>query len=146
MAKPYVIDTSDVLPTLKALQRVEKDVRQNANRRLRQAASTCAGGLVSALRLQAALAATPQARIVAETARVKSDRVPSVTVGGGQGVGRHGTAAGVLVWGSERGGRTFAAPTGGSYWIGPAVDRYSRGPAVEAYKRAVAQILSDAGL
>ena len=32
--------------------------------------------------------------------------------GGARKVGRHGNPAGVLLWGSERGGRNFAAPAG----------------------------------
>lgn len=138
------IDTSDVLPLLAALRGVDAELRRNTNRRLRQAAGDASRGLVPILRGAGAGAATPQAAIVARTVRVKSDRLPAVQVGGSRRVGRRRTPAGLLVWGSEGGGRNFAAPRGGSYWIAPTVDDYARRGALEAYRRAVAQILSDA--
>jgi len=145
-ASSYTVDTSDVLPTLKALQGVEKDIRDNANRRLREAAGKCADGLVRELKPAAAAAATPQAALVVRSARTRRDRIPVVVIGGRMRVGRYGAPAAALVWGSERGGTNFAAPRGGAYWVRPTVARYSAGPAVETYKQGVAQILRDAGL
>jgi hypothetical protein len=138
------IDTSDVLPLLEALRGVDVELRRNTNRRLRQAAGDASRGLVPILRGAGAAATTPQAALVARTVRVRSDRLPAVQLGGSRRVGRRGTPAGRLVWGSEGGGRNFAAPSGGSYWIAPTVDDYARRGALEVYQRAVAQILHDA--
>ena len=138
------IDTSDVLPLLAALRGVDKELRQNTNRRLRQAAGDASRGLIPELQAAASSSATPQARIVAASVRIKSDRLPAVQVGGSRRIGHRRTPAGRLLWGSEVGGRNFAAPTGGAYWIAPTVDSYARRGALEAYRRAVAGILSDA--
>lgn len=147
MTDPVAIDTRDVLPLLKALQGVSAELRKNANRRLREAAGECSRGLIVELQAAAARSQTPQAAIVAASLRVSSDRVPTVMVGGRRRVGSRRTPAGVLVWGSERGGRNFTAPQGGAgYWISPTVDRYARGPAVDRYRAAVASILKDAGV
>jgi hypothetical protein len=141
-----VVDTSDVIPLLAALKSVDKELRVNSNRRLRQAAGTASQGLVPLLRAAALSAQTPQAALVARTVRVKSDRVPAVQLGGSSRVGRRGTPAGRLVWGSEGGGRNFQAPSGGSYWVQPTVSDYARRGALETYRAAVAAILSDAGV
>jgi hypothetical protein len=140
------IDTRDVLPLLKALNGVERELRQNANRRLREAAGECARALIVDLQAAAASSPTPQAVLVARVARVSSDRVPAVKLGGSRRVGHRRTPAGRLLWGSERGGPRFAAARGGSYWIAPTVTRFSRGPAQDTYRRAVTSILSDAGV
>lgn len=145
MANGVTVDTRDVLPLLSALKGVDKELRQNSNKRLRAAAGDCARGLIPALQASAASSATPQARLIASTARVSSDRVPVLTVGGTRRVGRNKTPAGRLAWGSERGGRNFAAAPGGNYWIKPAVDAYAP-RAVDTYRAAVAGILSDAGV
>jgi hypothetical protein len=138
------IDTSDLLPLMAALKGVDTELRQNTNRRLRQAASQASSGLVPILRGAGTSAVTPQAALVARTVRVRSDRLPSVQLGGSRRVGHRKTPAGRLVWGSEQGGRNFAAPSGGSYWIAPTVDSYARRGALETYRTAVAQILHDA--
>lgn len=144
---PDAIDTRDVIPLLKALQGVSKELRVASNRRLREAAATCARGLVVDLRSAADHSQTPQAALVARTLRVKGDRIPVVTVGGSRRVGSRRTPAGRLVWGSEHGGRNFAAPPNDSgYWIAPTVDRYARGSAVDTYRAAVASVLRDAGV
>jgi hypothetical protein len=140
------IDTSDVLPLLAALKSVDKELRVNTNRRLRQAAGDASRGLVPLLRAAGASSPTPQAALVARTVRIRSDRIPAVQLGGSRGVGHRRTPAGRLVWGSEGGGRNFAAASGGSYWIAPTVDRYARAGALEPYRAAVAAILHDAGV
>lgn len=138
------IDTSDLLPLMAALKSVDKELRVNTNRRLREAAGAASSGLVPLLRAAGARAQTPQAAIVAQTVRVRSDRLPAVQLGGSRRVGRRKTPAGRLVWGSEGGGRNFAAPSGGSYWIAPTVREYATRGALETYRAAVIQILSDA--
>ena len=140
------VDTSDLIPLMKALNGVSAELRANANKRLRAAAGDCARGLIPELQASAARSATPQARLVASTAKVSSDRVPVLVVGGSRRVGRNKTPAGRLAWGSERGGRNFAASPGGNYWIAPAVDAYGRSGALDNYRAAVAGILSDAGV
>lgn len=141
------IDTRDVLPLLDALKTVSADLRRDSNRRLREAAGECSRQLIAELQIAAAASPTPQARLVASTLKVGSDRIPLVRVGGSRRVGHRKTPAGVLVWGSERGGRTFvASPSGAGYWIAPTVKRFSSGRAVQTYQAAVAGILRDAGV
>lgn len=142
----FTCDTRDLIPLLKALGKVEKSLRDEANARLRQAAGQAAGQLIGELRQSAAGAATPQARIVADSLRIKRDRIVAIQVGGAKRVGSRGTAAGAILWGSEHGGQNFAAPAGGSYWIAPAVQRYAGSGAQHVYLAAVNQILRDAGV
>ena len=94
----------------------------------------------------ASSSATPQAAIVADSIRIKRDRLVSVSIGGTKRVGSRGTIAGAILWGSEHGGVNFDAPHGGSYWIEPAVKRYAAGGAQGAYLAAVNEILRDAGV
>jgi len=138
-------DTRDVVTVIGQLRDVDKALRTNASGELRDAAGHVAQILVGAL--QSGAGGTPQAPLVASSAKVKRDRVPAVQLGGGKAVGRRGTAAGVLLWGSERGGRNFAAPPNASgYWIGPAVRRVQEGDATSEYLRAVSAILRAAGV
>jgi len=129
--------------TLRAVQGLEKDLRSVANGQLRAAAGECARGLIAELHASAASSGVPVAPLVASSMRVKSDRLPSVSIGGPASVGRYGASAGALLWGSEHGGRNFAVAPGGAYWIKPAVDRFKNDGAVAAYKRAVVAILAD---
>jgi len=142
----FTCDTRDLTGLLRGLGKVEKSLRDEANVRLRNAAGTAAGQLVSELQRSANASPTPQARIVAQAIRVKRDRLVAVEIGGRQGVGSRATPAGELVWGSEHGGPNFVAGAGGSYWIQPAVERYVAGGAQGAYLAAVNQILRDAGI
>lgn len=138
-------DNRDVVGLLGNLRGVQADLRRNANQRLRAAAAACAAELVSELRANAR--GTPQAAIVAASAKVKSDRVPAVSVGGNMRVGSRGTQAGAIVWGSERGGTNFAAPhTGSGYWIEPTTKRFQEGKAVSVYLQAVVDVLADHGV
>ena len=139
-------DTSGLVPLLKGLGSVEKSLRDESNVRLRNAAGVAAGELQRQLVQSAGSSPTPQAALVASTARVRRDRLVSVAIGGAKRVGSRGTAAGALLWGSEHGGRNFTQPSGGSYWIEPAVRRYSAGGAERVYLSAVNQILRDAGV
>jgi hypothetical protein len=140
------IDTRDVLPLLKGLNEVNRELRANANKRLRAAAGECARGLVTELQAAASRSPTPQAALVARTAKVSSDRVPAVKLGGTRRVGHRGTPAGALLWGSEHGGARFVAASGGAYWIDPTVRAYQSSRASDAYRAAVHGILSDAGV
>jgi hypothetical protein len=140
------IDTTDVIPLLKALGKVDRELRQNANRRLRDAAAECARGLIPRLHAAASSSQTPQAVLVAQTAKVASDRVPALRIGGSRRVGHRKTPAGRLLWGSEHGGRNFLAERGGAYWITPTVSEYARSSAPRTYQAACVAILSDAGV
>jgi hypothetical protein len=139
--------------TIKAVQTLEREyARPAANKQLRAAARECATPLAAALTVAASASGVPVAPRVARSIRVKSDRLPVVTIGGATKVGSgKRSAAAALVWGSEQGPKSepnrFAVdanPAG--YWIAPTVARFGEGPAVEAYKRAVYEILKDAGL
>lgn len=138
-------DTRDVVTVIGQLRTVDKALRTNASAELRDAAGRAAEQGVAAL--QGGARGTPQAGIVASSAKVKRDRVPAIQIGGGRGVGSRGTPAGDILWGSEHGGRNFAAainPSG--YWIEPTVRRFQEGGAADAYRAAVATILRRAGV
>jgi hypothetical protein len=142
----FTCDTRDLIPLLKGLGQVEKSLRDEANVRLRNAAGKSAEQLAGALKQSAASSPTPQAAIVAESIRVKRDRLVSVSIGGTKRVGSRATIAGAILWGSEHGGENFVAARGGSYWIEPAVKRYAAGGGQTEYLAAVNEILRDAGV
>lgn len=137
----FTVTTEGVQETIDAVKGVAKDLRKEANAEIRAASKIIAGRLVMDLQASASSSGVPVAPRVASSARVKSDRFPTVTVGGTKAVGRRGAPAGRLVWGSERGGRNFAAPEGGEYWIGPTVRRFADSRAVPIYLAAVASII-----
>jgi len=146
MTATLTYDMDEVMGLLKELRGVQVDLRRQTNRELRQAAGECAQGLIPELHAHAASSPTPQARIVAGSAKVKSDRLPTVVVGGARRVGSRGTQAGAIVWGSERGGRNFVAGSGGQYWITPAVKAFQEGPAGGIYMQAVGRIFIGHGI
>jgi hypothetical protein len=134
-----------VVTVIGQLRDVDKALRTNASAELRDAAGKTAERGVAAL--QAGARGTPQASIVASSAKVKRDRVPAIQLGGSRRVGRRGTAAGDILWGSEHGGRNFAAPANSSgYWIDPTMRRFQDGAAADEYRAAVAVILRRAGV
>lgn len=140
------IEVEGLTETLKAFQGLETDIRRQANGELRQAAGECARGLVSELQSSAAASGVPVAPRVASSVRVKSDRLPSVTIGGSKRVGIRGAPASRLMWGSESGGKNFGRPAGGQYWIAPAVDRFKGNEAITHYRVAVGRIMRKYGL
>lgn len=139
------IDVDGMTETLRAFRGLETDIRRQANGELRKAAGDCARGLVAELRASAASSGVPVAPRVAATARVKSDRLPAVSIGGAKRVGRYGAPAARLLWGSEHGPRSdinrFGVPAGPGYWIRPAVERFSSNEAIRVYRGAVAAIM-----
>ncbi len=135
-----------VQETLSSIRGVSRELRSAANAEIRAAASTAAGALAEDLRRAAASSPTPVARRVAESIRVKSDRFPTVSIGGTKRVGRRGAPAARLVWGSERGGEKFGAPAGGSYWIAPTVQRFETAGAVPIFRRSLFEIVRKYGL
>jgi hypothetical protein len=138
--------------TLRAFQGLEADLRKEANSELRSAARECAARLAVELVSAASASGVPVAPRVARSIRVKSDRLPVVTIGGPMkvGTGKQGSA-GALVWGSEQGpkgdpNRFGVAPNLAGYWIAPATKRFEEGPALDTFRRAVAAIMRRWGL
>ena len=147
------IEVDGLTETLKAVNGLERELeRPAANKELRQAAKTCATVLAAQLARAAMSSGVPVAPRVASSIRVKSDRLPVVSIGGAKkvGTGKRGAAA-ALGWGSEQGPKSdpnrFAVesnPTG--YWIAPTVERFGSDQAVTLYRRAVFEILHERGL
>ena len=145
------VEVDGLLETLKAFQALERDLRSEANAELRSAARTCATMLAGHLARAAAASGVPVARRVARSIRVKSDRIPVVSIGGPLKVGASGGAAGALVWGSEHGPHgdvnRFAVPASSAgYWIAPTVKAFQGDEAVTVYKRAVYELQRNWGL
>jgi hypothetical protein len=140
------VRTEGIEETLGALKGLERDLRAEANSEIRLAAKEAAGVLAERLRQAAASSATPVARRVAESIKVKSDRFPTVSIGGSKKVGARGAPAAQLVWGSEQGGTHFGAPEGGEYWIGPTVRAFETAGAVVVFRRALFDIVKRYGL
>ena len=139
MPAKVTVTAEGVNETIRAFGRIEADLRPAANSELRTAARQCADDLVGRLRAAAGSSPTPVARLVAASVKVKSDRFPSVTIGG-RGTLPNGGRLGAVVWGSERGGHNFAAAAGGSYWIGPTVTAFASSGAVAVFRRALYEI------
>jgi hypothetical protein len=139
------VEVEGLMETLKAFQALEKDLRKEANSELRAAARQCATVLAAQLARAAGASGVPVAPRVARSIRVKSDRIPVVSIGGGTRVGRRGGSAGALVWGSEQGPKGGVnhwgvAPSSG-YWIKPTVESFQRDESVSIYKRAIVDLL-----
>lgn len=134
------VEAEGVRETVRAFSGIEKDLRKEANAELRAGAKKAAAELVTRLVSAAGSSPTPQARLLADTVKVKSDRFPTVTIGGTKKVGRHGTPAARLQWGSERGGANFGAPAGGSYWIAPTVAAYATSGAIAVFRRSLFEL------
>lgn len=135
------VEAEGVEETIAAVRGIRADLRKEANAEIRVASKEAAGVLAERLRSAAGAAATPVARRVAASVKVKSDRFPTVTIGGSKRVGVRGGTAAALVWGSEQGGRNFAAAEGGSYWIAPTVDAFRSSGAIPIYHDAIARII-----
>lgn len=145
MASAISLEVDGLVETLQATRGLEADLRRVANGELRKAAGLCATQLVGDLRSAAAGSGVPVASRVARSARVKSDRLPSVSLGGGTRAGRYGAPAAALLWGSEHGPRGevnhFAVPPSSGYWIRPTVERFKGSGALQIYRTAVGSIL-----
>jgi len=146
------VEIDGLMETLGAIRGLQSDLRTQANSELRGSARECANVLAVELARAAQSSGVPVAPRVARSIRVKSDRLPVVSIGGAARVGTGKRAnAGALVWGSERGpasdpNRFAVSPNGGGYWIAPTVERFGRSDAVESYKRAVFDTLHRYGL
>lgn len=141
MVATFTVEAEGVAETIAAVRGIAKDLRKEANAEIRVASRQAAEGLAGALRAAAMGAATPVSRRVAASVKVKSDRFPTVTIGGTKRVGIRGAPAAALVWGSEQGGEHFAAPAGGSYWIAPTVARFEGSAAIPIFARAIDSIV-----
>lgn len=122
------VDRDDMRALLAALNRCERSTQDE----LRDTSARLAAGVVVELRERAAHAPTPAASLVAQTARVRRDRVVSVDVGGPRKVGRAyrsternaagrrssrkiRASAGTLLWGTESGGDSGKDSRGRAY-------------------------------
>ena len=146
------IEMDGLVETLGAFRALSGDLRSETNAELRAAAGVCAGGLVRQLVAAASSSGVPVAPRVARSIRVKSDRIPVISIGGATkvGTGKRGHA-GALVWGSEQGpksdpNRFAVSPNSAGYWIAPTVARFASDDAIEVYKRAVYDLLKKNGL
>jgi hypothetical protein len=137
------------MQTMKAIQGVQSDLRPDANNELRDNAGKSAEELRNELIAAAGSSGVPVAPRVARSIKVKRDRIPVVSIGGGMRVGREGAPAGVLVWGSEQGPKGainhWGVPPSSGYWIAPAVKRYE-GKALDNFRRGVAAVFRKYGL
>jgi hypothetical protein len=144
------VELDGIFETLAAFRGLSADLRKEANSELRVAAKTCATVLAGRLSRAAASSGVPVAARVARSIRVKSDRVPVVSIGGATKVGAGGAPAGVLVWGSEQGPKGevnhFGVPPSSGYWIAPTVAAFQGAEAIEIYKRAVFDLQRKHGL
>ena len=146
------VEIDGMMETLKAFRGLDADLRSETNKDLRAAAGKCAGGLAAQLVQAASSCGVPVAPRVAQSVRVKSDRIPVVSIGGAKkvGSGKRGHA-GALVWGSEQGpksdpNRFAVGPNAAGYWIAPTTNRFADGPALDVYRRAVFDLLQKHGL
>ena len=144
------VEIEGIFETLAATKELERGLRIETNGKIRAAAKTAATVLAAQLARAASGSGVPVAPRVARSIRVKSDRIPVVSIGGGARVGRNGGSAGALVWGSEQGPKGgvnhFAVPPSSGYWIAPTVEEFSRSDAVEIYKRAIVDLLQETKL
>jgi len=140
------VEVDGLMETLQATRELERELRSHANAELREAAKASARELAAMLVLSARSSGVPVASRVARSIRVKSDRIPVVSIGGATRVGARKAPAGALVWGSEQGpksspNRFGVAPSSSGYWIAPAVARFASSEALVVYRRAVAHVL-----
>jgi hypothetical protein len=140
------VESEGIEETLRAFSGLEKDLRKEANAELRVAAKKAAEELAGRLRSAAASSPTPVSRRLVSTIKVKSDRFPTVTIGGRKKVGATGAPAGRLLWGSEHGGANFGQPAGGSYWIAPTAAAFESSDAIATFRRAVYDVTKRYGL
>lgn len=151
MAVALAVHTEGIEETLASLRGIDAALRREANSEIRQAAKIAAEGLAVALRAAASSSGVPVAPLVARTIKVKSDRFPTVSIGGATKVGRRGAPASALLWGSEHGPKGdpnhFAvSPNAGGYWIAPTVQAFEASRAVPIFKRALFDIVKRYGL
>lgn len=140
------INAEGIAETLDAFRRLDADLRKEANSEIRVAAKQCASELVTDLQAAASASPTPVAQRVAASIKVKSDRFPTVSIGGSKRVGRRGAPASALMWGSEHGGSHFAAGPSGGYWIAPTVKRFEHSTAIPKFERALDALVRRHGL
>lgn len=145
MTSGYELD--GMVETLKAFKGLEADLRREANAELRAAGAEAAGVFAARLRSAAAGSGVPVAARVASSITVKSDRLPTVKIGGSKRVGRRGAKAAALVWGSEHGGTHFGVgQNGAGYWIAPTAKAFEGNEAMTIYRRAVFDTMKRYGL
>lgn len=130
---------------LRGLNKVDKELRRVYNGELRNAGKACAHVLKTEMEVSAT---TRLARRVAAVSAVRSDRYPTLAMGGHKKFRAKRSKgdrnmAGAVVWGTENGGRKFP---GARPWIAPTVTTFTNGGAVDIYARSVGKILKRAGV
>lgn len=83
--------------------RAFRDLPKEASEELRKASLDLAESLATSIRVAAGSDRAPQALIVAQTLKVKRDRVPVLEVGGTKRIGRNRVPANRLMFGAEFG-------------------------------------------
>lgn len=146
MPARITVQTEGIEETLDSLRGLSKDLRKEANSEIRAAARETAEELAAALRGAASSSGVPLGPRISAAIAVKSDRFPTVAIGGNKRVGRRGGRASALVWGTEHGGRNFGVPESSGYWIAPTVTRFEQSRAVPNFKRALFLIVKRYGL
>ena len=130
---------------LRGLNKVDKELRRVYNGEIRNAAKACAAQLKTEMEVSAT---SRLARRVAAVSAVRSDRYPTLVMGGHKKFRAKRSPgdrnkAGAVVWGTESGGTKFP---GARPWIAPTVDMFIDSGAVDIYARSVAKILKRAGV
>jgi len=130
---------------MRGLNKVDKELRRVYNGELRNAGKACAYVLKTEMEVSAT---TRLARRVAALSAVRSDRYPTLVMGGHKKFRAKRSKgdrnkAGAVVWGTESGGRKFP---GARPWIAPTVDLFTDSRAVDIYARSVGKILTRAGV
>ena len=98
-----VVEIDGATETLKAFRELPKQ----ATDRLRDAAGTIAADLLPAVKSAARSDRSPQADLVASTAKVRRDRIPVLVAGGTKRLGVNRAPAFKLLFGSEFGSVRF---------------------------------------
>lgn len=130
MAKSKKLIVSVQIDGVQETLRKFRDLPKDASNELREAAAELAETLLTKVKAAAAHDKSPQARIVAATAKVKRDRVPVLEVGGTKRIGRNKRPAYDLLFGAEFGSSQYKqfhkAHTGrtGS-WFFPVIEKES---------------------
>jgi hypothetical protein len=144
------VEADGLMESLKAFQGLQADCRRGANSELRVAAGRCARALVGLLVRAAHGCGVPAAPLAVQGIRVKSDRVPVVSIGSSRKVGRNKVPSARLLWGSEQGPKSdpnrWAVPPSAGYWVAPTVREFAATGAVTEFRRALYEIQRKHGL
>ena len=129
--------------TLAAFRRLPREASEALRIRSGELATALAGKVAGAARSD-----SPQSALMAPTVKARRDRVPVIEAGGAKPVGSRGTAAFLILFGSEFGSRQYRQfrPHLGrdSYWMFRTVDENETAVAA-AWELVVVDIQRDFG-